>query len=148
MSTKQSHNCDFNILDNNPVHNFTHQITDQMDMSRPLLQLYKEFSDDEKKEIREGLVFAAKKYNEILGTQLDFICFFDNQVKQPVDLYQDAQDSLAMASQRLANITMANTMLDRWDSNAVYVWADADKIIAKTRFLKTATDKKKNKSKR
>jgi hypothetical protein len=140
-STKNTHNCDYGINDNSPVHNFTHIIVDQIDKSRPLLELYKQYTPEQKLEIRAGLDAAEKRYNEIRSTQLDFICFFDHQAKQPVDVYDSAQASLTMSTTRLANIALARTMLDRWDSNAAYIWSDADGVIARTRFLKAAMKK-------
>lgn len=142
FETKNTHNCDYAIGDKSPVHNFTHVIVDQIDKSRPLLELYKNFTNEQKLEIRAGLNAAESRYNDIRKTQLDLICFFDNHPKQPVDIYESAQASLQMSTARLANIALARVMLDRWDSNASYVWADADGIIARTRFLKPAANKK------
>ena len=132
-----THNCDYGINDNSPIHNFTHLVVDQLEKTRPLLELYRKYSPEQKQEIYIGLDVAEKKYNEIRDTQLDFICFFDNQSKQPVDIYESAQASLQMSNLRLANIRLARIMLTRWDSNTVYVWSDADNVIARTRFLKT-----------
>lgn len=138
---KNTHNCDYSIDDVSPVHNFTHHLVDQIDKTRPLLELYGKFTPEQKQEIRVGLDTAETKYIAIRNTHLDFICFFDHQTKQPVDIYESAHASLAMSNTRLANISLARIMLDRWDSNAAYVWSDADNVIARTRFLKTAKGK-------
>ena len=132
-----SHSCDFGIPDSADIHNFAHYLVDQISKSRPLLELYKSYSLEQKQELRDGLAAAENKYNAIRNTHLDFICFFDNQAKQPVDVYDSAHSSLQMSNARLANISLARTMLDRWDSGAVYLWSDADNVIARTRFLKT-----------
>lgn len=137
-SNSSTHNCDYGIADASPVHNFTHILVDQIDKSRPLLELYKQFTQEQKAEISLGLDTAEKRYLAIRETQLDFICFFDNQAKQPVDIYEKAMESLKMSTTRLANISLARTMLFRWDEDTVYVWSDADNVIARTRFLKPA----------
>jgi len=142
MSTQsaavKTHNCDYGIDDSASYHNFAHLITDQFDKSRGLLELYNKFTPEEKAAVATGLKHAESKYNDIKQTLLDFICFFDHQDKQPVDLYDNAHDSLKMCSNRLSNIATAKLMLTQWDYGLTYDWANADRIIAETRFLKAS----------
>jgi hypothetical protein len=137
-NTQNTHKCDYGINDSATYHNFTHLIVDQLDKSRGLITLWQKFTPEEKIAVRAGINEAVVKYVGIRQTHLDFICFFDNQQKQPVELYENAHLSLKLASDRLAKFTTAKLFLDQWDLGLTYDWKDADDIIGKTRFLKAA----------